>query len=1200
MAEFLAYSQGHMKCFKLLLSFGFCAGALTSHADEVVKSLFNGKNLDGWEGNPELWRVEDGVIVGETNDGDKKVKHNTFLIWQGGEVGDFDLRFKARAEGNNSGVQYRSEVLNGDGWRMKGYQFDLHPNQPYLGMLYEEGGRGIVCKRGEQVELETGKKPAVVRKLEMAKTDLSEWQSYRLVAKGNRQEHYVNGKLAAVITDKDEKKRALKGSIGLQLHRGAAMRVEFKDIELRTLGDEVDDAGADVEPAENVDIGWIWSRAEAKDEERAYFRREFTVAKNIKQANLSITADNYYRVWVNGEELGEGEDWSLAANYPVRSKLKPGETNVVAVEAHNRGSLAGLAMRLQMVDGNKKKRFLVTNGEWKSSSETSKGWRQVGYDASNWQAATVVAQMGDDPWGMVIAPVWDGKIAKKAVSGVGMLPGFELHKIYDVKKGQGSWVSMTVDDEGRLICSDQKGGLYQVELGPNGAATGVKGLSIPLKGSHGVLWFKGSLYVSTNETKDKGVFRVRRNGETWTKPEKLIDYDGGGEHGAHALTPSPDGEWIYFAAGNTTKLPKKIDKSWVPQVWAEDQLLPRNPDGRGHAQGRMAPGGWIMRFRQDGSEKQLVSIGYRNQYDIAFNDRGDLFTYDADMEWDMGMPWYRPTRICQVLPGSEYGWRNGTGKWPSYYEDSMPPTLNIGPGSPTGLISGRGAKFPKKYQRALFAFDWTFATIYAIHLEPDGIGYRAEPEEFMAGKGMPLTSAVIGQDGAMYFLTGGRKTDSALWRISYKGSEPVEPVTYGNELRNYPAADLSSADRLERYLARTTLEREGDVGQALSNANDAWAVIQAAMAAARIDAATHRKTAVNKLLGVNWGELNEPQKLTWLRAMGLIFSRDGEPSEKERTGILALIDKSFPAQEEKLNYELCRMLSYLQAPGVVARTLNLMDTSAPPAAPDWLELASRNARYGGAIEKMFENLPPKHVIHYVYCLRVVKGPWQRSERERFFDWLDRLESRQGGMSYGNFIKQLRKDTLKTATPEERKWLEKRKGVEVYDPFANLPKVKGPGKNWTVDEVEKIAKSELEGADLKNGKKMFQATLCAACHVIDGAGGAAGPSLSTVAGRFSPRDMAMAIVKPSAEVSDQYAFDSIVLDNGDQVIGRMVDEKDEYVIVAVNPFDFSQTVEIERGRIKSREASPVSPMPGGLINSLNRDELRDLLAYLLKR
>ena len=1178
-----------MKCFKLLFLFGFCAGATTGHADEVMKSLFNGKNLDGWEGNPELWRVEDGVIVGETNDGDKKIKQNTFLIWQGGEVGDFDLRFKARAEGNNSGVQYRSERIEGDGWRMQGYQFDLHPNQPYLGMLYEEGGRGIACKRGQRVKLAAGKKPAEVGKLAVEKTKLSEWQSYRIVAKGHRLQHYVNGQLAAHITDTDREKRSLKGLIGLQLHRGPAMRVEFKDFELREVADAV-------EPTSGPNVGWIWSRARARSQERAFFRREFEVAEGVEQADLTIAADDYYRVWVNGEEIGEGGDWSVAATYQVKSWLKPGESNVVAVEAHNREGDAGLAMRLRMLDGAKQKSFVVTSGEWKASSETAEGWRQNGFDATDWRAATVAGQMGDDPWGMVIAEA--GEVGE-AVPGVKMLPGFELRKIYAVEKKQGSWVSMTMDAEGRLICADQYGGIYQVEVGPNGAVGRVARLDIPLTGSQGVLWFKGSLYVSTNHAKDQGVFRVRRDGDGWSKPEKLVDLRGKGEHGPHALVPSPDGEWIYFTAGNHTNVPE-FDRSWVPQVWGEDQLLPRRPDARGHASGRMAPGGWIMRFRQDGSEKELVSVGYRNQYDIAFNDRGDLFTYDADMEWDMGMPWYRPTRICQVLPGSEYGWRNGTGKWPSYYEDSMPEVLDIGPGSPTGLISGRRAKFPEKYQRALFAYDWTFATIYAIHFEPDGVGYRAEREEFLAGKGLPLTSAVVGQDGAMYFLTGGRKTDSALWRISYRGGEPVEPVTYANELRDYPAGDLSSADRLERYLARTALEREGDVGKALAEADDAWAVIQSAMAAARVDAGAQREAAVGKLLGVNWGELDEQQKVTWLRALGLIFIRDGAPSDEERKGVLALIDKNFPARAEVVNFELCRMLSYLQAPGVVARTLNLMDTSAPSVAPDWLELASRNDRYGKSIVKMFESLPPRHVIHYVYCLRVVEGPWQRNERERFFDWLDRLERRSGGASYGGFIQQLRKDTLETATPDERKWLEQRKDVEVYDPFANLPKVKGPGRAWTVDEVEKIAESGLDGADLVHGKKMFRATLCAACHVVDGAGGAAGPSLATVAGRFAPRDLAMAIVDPSAEVSDQYAFDVIVLENGDQVIGKVIDEKDEQMIVAVNPFDFSQTVEVERGSIVSREASPASPMPGGLINSLNRDELRDLLAYLLKR
>ena len=94
-----------------------------------------------------------------------------------------------------------------------------------------------------------------------------------------------------------------------------------------------------------------------------------------------------------------------------------------------------------------------------------------------------------------------------------------------------------------------------------------------------------------------------------------------------------------------------------------------------------------------------------------------FFTYDADMEWDLGAPWYRPTRINHVVSGSDYGWRSGTGKWPAYYEDSLPPVVDIGPGCPTGVINGLGAKFPAKYQDAIYALDWTFGTIYAIHMD---------------------------------------------------------------------------------------------------------------------------------------------------------------------------------------------------------------------------------------------------------------------------------------------------------------------------------------------------------------------------------------------------------------------------------------------------------------------------------------------------
>ncbi len=199
------------------------------------KPMFNGKDLTGWDGDPKLWSVVDGVITGETDDAGRKVAANTFLIWKGGEPADFEMEFKARVTGNNSGVQYRSNSPDPTKWVVGGYQFDLHPDKAYLGMLYEERGRGIACTRGQKVKLADG--PQETGKLDVEDVNLGEWNSYRIVAKGNVLQHYVNGKLAAEIEDVSDAKKAMKGIIALQLHAGPPMKAEFKDLRWRPLGD---------------------------------------------------------------------------------------------------------------------------------------------------------------------------------------------------------------------------------------------------------------------------------------------------------------------------------------------------------------------------------------------------------------------------------------------------------------------------------------------------------------------------------------------------------------------------------------------------------------------------------------------------------------------------------------------------------------------------------------------------------------------------------------------------------------------------------------------------------------------------------------------------------------------------------------------------------------------------------------------------
>jgi hypothetical protein len=226
---------------------------LAQAADRDFKAIFNGKNLSGWEGMKPFWSVREGAITGQTTP-ENVLKANTFLIWKGGEPANFELRLSFRLTPNNdknqanSGVQYRSKVLDAATFVVGGYQADIDSTGRYAGMLYEEKGRGILMAPGEKVRItapraNTKKKKASVEKLGtpssaaeiLAAYKLGEWNQLTIIAKGNRLQHFLNGKLTADVTDADPAHAPKSGVIALQLHQGPPMTVQFKDIQLKTL-----------------------------------------------------------------------------------------------------------------------------------------------------------------------------------------------------------------------------------------------------------------------------------------------------------------------------------------------------------------------------------------------------------------------------------------------------------------------------------------------------------------------------------------------------------------------------------------------------------------------------------------------------------------------------------------------------------------------------------------------------------------------------------------------------------------------------------------------------------------------------------------------------------------------------------------------------------------------------------------------------
>ncbi|MDQ3534899.1 MAG: heme-binding protein, partial [Bacteroidota bacterium] len=565
--------------------------------------------------------------------------------------------------------------------------------------------------------------------------------------------------------------------------------------------------------------------------------------------------------------------------------------------------------------------------------------------------------------------------------------GFHAEHLYSPSENEmGSWVSMTFDPQGRLITSDQYGSLYRMELPPIGSDSlrpKVEKLEVNMGHAQGLLWAFNSLYVMVNNNpkdfdKQSGLYRLQdtNNDGQFNKVTLLKELKGEGEHGPHSIILAPDGNSLFVINGNHTDVPK-MDAYRVPPVWDEDNLFPLIKDPGGHATDRMAPGGWVANVDSLGQHWELYSAGYRNAYDLAINEAGDMFTFDSDMEWDLGTPWYRPTRICHVTSGSEYGWRTGSGKWSPAFPDNLPPVINMGQGSPTGVIHGKSSNFPEKYQKALYAFDWSFGIIYAIHLQPNGASYTAEAEEFISGMPLPLTDGIIGPDGAMYFMTGGRRLESDVYRVFYKGAENAKlssrkiassSISEETQLRreiekfhgrqdqaaiNFIWPHLKNPDRFIRFAARIALEHQpvNQWQEKILNEKDPDIKIEGLIALARHGQKIMREPMIKALSAISFDQLSESKQVDLLRAYEIMFFRMGMPAEPNKQVILSQLNNHYPSKTDLLNRQLSKVLIYLEAPQVAERTMALLEKAKNSTEKDdrynqASELILRNPQYG--------------------------------------------------------------------------------------------------------------------------------------------------------------------------------------------------------------------------------------------------------------
>jgi putative heme-binding domain-containing protein len=1096
-----------MKLHHILTSLGVAAALGTaawgqSPPPEGFRPLFNGKDLTGWDGNPELWTVEEGCLTGKTT-GPTQLAYNQFIIWRGGEVKNFELRAKIKQSGNNTGIQYRSQELPAVGkWAVGGYQCDIHPIPVNNAMVYEERARGIITQNGQSVVIDPQGAQWLVAERDPVKVDVAEWHEYTVIAQGNHLIHKIDGQVTIDLIDHEEKARAMSGLVAIQIHRGPAMVVQIKDIVLK--------------------------------------------------------------------DLPEGGEISFAQS-PIPNDAQKIEKKAPAARKKPQPAPAA-----QPAPGN-----------------TS-------------AAAAPGAAIGEN----VATPVGRIKAPK----------GFNVELLYSVPGGdQGSWVNLCPDDKGRVYASDQYGGLYRFTPPPVGQTLDpakVEKVPAEIRAVNGMLFAFGALYVGVNDYESKipsGLYRLTdSNGDDQLdKVELLRKIDSKGDHGVHAILPTPDGKGLYLVCGNNAILTETVAHSPVPKLWGDDHLLKRMPDGRGHNQHVMAPGGIIYRLTPDGKEFEIFASGFRNIFDAAVNSDGELFTYDADMEYDFNTPWYRPTRINHVVSGAEYGWRNGAGKYPEFYADNLPATLNIGPGSPTGTTFGYGAKFPAAYQRALFVLDWSWGKLYAVHLKEDGSSYGATKEEFITGSPLPLTDAIIHpQDGAMYFTIGGRKVQSGLYRVTYSGAESTAAIdrtpktTPERALRQKleafhgkiaPAAlalswpYLDHSDRFIAWAARINLETQPvEQWETLAlEEKSAGKQLPALLALARVGGIcpTHRtpgyvvNTALREklyaaLLKIDWAPLTHAQRLAYVRLSEIVLHRFGLPAEATVAALIAKLDPAYPAESFDLNWLLSETLGFLQAPNAAAKGMALI-AAAPSQEPQ---------------------------LEYARNLRFLKTGWTKELRTQQLQWFLKAANYKGGASFDKFIEFIRTDALATFTPEET--------TEFAALIAQKPERKSAMENvgelflgrtptmWTLEELSAATQSGLKGRSFDNGRKMFGAAACYTCHRFDNAGGMNGPDLTGAGGRYSPHDLLDQILNPSKEINEQFAPIIVTKTNGEMVSGVIVNLNGDSVTLNTDLSDPNQRTNVDRKQVQSIESSKVSPMPPMLLAMLKKDEILDLVAYIL--
>ena len=942
---------------------------------------------------------------------------------------------------------------------------------------------------------------------------------------------------------------------------------------------------------------WIWPSDVRSSVKSTRFAKSFSIHNKIRTAELFAAAEySHVKIYVNDTLVSAMEPYDNPIFLDIATFLQQGR-NVLSLTAEPSDGPAAIACRLQaQFDDDSILRVMSDDSwdvQWTSETNEPSPRRQA--------KAVSFGEVAEIPWLLTqrdyaIDPFDDYTQWKRALDTAGgkdpatfQVPsGFEIQLLRSAMPEEGSWVSLAIDPLGRLVIAREDKGLLRMTMSTDAnRIESVETINDELQECRGLLFAHDSFYVNANNS--KGLYRLRdSNGDGQFDEVRLLYKSSGGVgHGRNDLALGPDG-YIYSIHGDAVDLPTGF--------------VDRTSPFRARRGGANSREGHVIRTDAEGKSWELLAAGLRNPFGIDFSDDGEMFTYDADAEFDMGAPWYRPTRVNHIVSGGDYGWRGVTGNWPPYFPDhpdNASPNLDIGKGSPTAVKFGYRSRFPRPYQQALFILDWAYGRILAVHTVPRGASYFCQASTFLRGRPLNVTDLDFGPAGQMYFVTGGRKTRSALYRVRYVGNAADQQAPTAQQLARRAHA------RVARDVRRQLEALHRKVGAAAVDA--AWPQLASAdpwiRHAARL-ALEHQPVEL-------WQQraLSEERRLASMSSL-LALARSGSPavmpSVLNRLNEIPLVDQPVSFKRTALYvYELCLAdPSELDANAVARATVRLESLYPDPSSRLNQRLSRLLVRLGVAstVPKTLARLQAAadqiDRLHCLFVLRNAQSGWTAAGRRQYWKALRQTSDYLGGEGMRGFIDNIRRDALNGLTDDERT-----AALGLLDSAAASAETPLPRrqlvKQWKLADL--VSPNDVgRVADYEQGSKMFSAALCARCHRMGQQGTPLGPDLTSVARRFSRQDILRSILEPSQVIAENYRSHQVVTTAGKVLEGRVIhtgDYRSPTLKIATDPLFPGRFVEIPKSEIEEYSWSATSYMPTGLLDTLSREEILDLLAYI---